>query len=153
MNDLTSKDSQSAVALHPVVGPTRVLMFQPQFSGKVEAGEKHQTIRPARKLPIQVGDKLSLREWTGKPYRSKQRVLRETVCTKTIGVRLDYFDLIEVGGQLLNRNAQQWFAQDDGFENSMAMLTWFAKTHGLPFSGVMIVWPKTLIKPTPVSVY
>jgi hypothetical protein len=51
----------------------KVLMFQPRFAPLVEAGTKTQTIRPVRRRPIVVGDELSLRAWTGLPYRSPQQ--------------------------------------------------------------------------------
>jgi hypothetical protein len=57
----------------------RVIMFQDRFAELVRGGDKCQTIRwSARCRP---GDVLSLRRWTGKPYRSKQETLREAVCT------------------------------------------------------------------------
>lgn len=60
-----------------------VVMFQPRFAALVESGAKLQTIRPWRVRMIDVGDVLDLRTWTGLPYRSKQRKLREAmVCEK-----------------------------------------------------------------------
>lgn len=59
-----------------------VIMFQPWLARKVEDGSKLTTIRGNRKRPIKVGDTLSLREWTGKPYRSKIRVIRTVICSK-----------------------------------------------------------------------
>jgi uncharacterized protein YqfB (UPF0267 family) len=59
---------------------SRTIMFQPRFARLVESGAKTQTIRVKSKakhprpLP-KPGDFLSLREWEGKPYRSKQRKL------------------------------------------------------------------------------
>ena len=32
------------------------------------------------------------------------------------------------------------FAEADGFKGFMDMAEWFAKTHGLPFKGVVIEW-------------
>ena len=51
---------------------TVVLMCQAQFAPMVESGDKRRTIRPRRKRPVKMGDHVSLRQWTGKPYRSKQ---------------------------------------------------------------------------------
>jgi hypothetical protein len=60
-----------------------VIMFQPRFAALVESGAKLQTIRPWRVRMIDVGDVVDLRTWTGLPYRSKQRRLREAmVCEK-----------------------------------------------------------------------
>jgi hypothetical protein len=56
-----------------------VRMFKPRFARLVETGEKLQTIRPMPKRLPEIGDHLSLREWTGKPYRSKQRTLCEAI--------------------------------------------------------------------------
>ena len=56
----------------------RVRTFKPQFAPLVKAGTKRQTIRPMPKRERDIpkeGDLESWREWTGKPYRSKQREL------------------------------------------------------------------------------
>lgn len=59
-----------------------IKLFQPRFAPMVKDGTKLNTIRPLpkreRDMP-QVGWDISLREWSGKPYRSKQRVLKESV--------------------------------------------------------------------------
>lgn len=47
-----------------------VRMFKPQFAPLVESGKKLQTVRPTPKRMPKPGDKISLREWTGLPYRS-----------------------------------------------------------------------------------
>jgi hypothetical protein len=60
-----------------------VYMFQDRFSELVRDGSKRQTIRKG--LPrCKPGDTMSLRRWTGKPYRSKQEELRVAVCTETV---------------------------------------------------------------------
>lgn len=124
-------------SLHPLVGPLRVVMFQPRFARLVEAGEKWQTIRPKRKIPVRAGDRLSLREWTGLPYRSKQRQLRdETVCER---VELFTLDVMRV------RADRDDFARADGFEDWPEMLNWFLCTHGYAFKGVTIYWPNVLM--------
>jgi hypothetical protein len=56
-----------------------VIMFQPRFAPLIEAGTKLQTIRPWRQRMIDVGDVVDLRTWTGLPYRSKQRRLRQAL--------------------------------------------------------------------------
>lgn len=58
----------------------KVLLFQPRFANLVAAGTKRQTIRPTRKIPIVRGDDLSLRQWQGLPYRSKQVELARGLC-------------------------------------------------------------------------
>ena len=53
-----------------------VKMFSQEFRNKILSGEKTSTIRPTPKgrWP-EVGGVISLREWKGRPYRSKQREL------------------------------------------------------------------------------
>ena len=124
------------------------LMFQSQFSPFVENGTKCQTIRPPRKRPIKTGDKLSLRRWQGAPYRSKQLVLRESVCMFTAPVHIMSYGgtvntpdaIIIVNGAKLGLTTRALFARDDGFMDLSSMLAWFEKTHGLPFEGVLIRW-------------
>jgi hypothetical protein len=123
------------------------LMFQPQFTDKVAGGCKRRTIRPVRKRPIRIGDKLSLRKWSGKAYRSPQVELRQETCIDTRLVRIQpnlsvanpcsllFLDGIEQGLE-----ARHWFAKDDGFLDWSEMVEWFRSTHGLPFEGVLIRW-------------
>lgn len=105
-----------------------ILLFQPKFHRAVEAGEKCQTIRPLRKRPILRGDQLSLRAWTGKPYRSKQRELRTAICQHIKHIIID------------ENFADDEEARRDGFCNAEEMRIWFQRVHGLPFSGVKITW-------------
>jgi hypothetical protein len=127
-----------------------VRMFKPQFAGLVERGEKLQTVRPIPKRMPKTGDRISLRAWEGKPYRSKQRVLREAVVATA--------EPITISEKTLERGLSCWvygggrsrgmdhFAQADGFKDWPALVEWFRETHGLPFSGVLIRW--TNAKPT-----
>lgn len=117
-----------------------VLMFQPWKARKVESGESRQTVRPERKNPILPGDDLSLREWTGKPYRSKQKVLREEICHSTRPVEIDVGAALYIGGNLCSEAMRNLFAREDGFDDYNAMLAWFEKNHSLPFTGVCIKW-------------
>jgi hypothetical protein len=119
-------------------------MFKPQFASLVESGVKLQTVRPTPKRMPKAGDSISLRMWTGKPYRSKQQVLRESFITevKTIwfnGVTILIDDPIAAFG-LLSSESQESFARADGFENLKAMSDWFEANHGLPFTGIVIKW-------------
>lgn len=111
---------------------TFVRMFQPRFAPLVESGAKFQTIRNTPKVLPRVGDRVSCREWTGKPYRSKQRVLREAEITLVGPVRIEF--------QETASRANHDFARNDGFEDFWDMLAWFEKTHGLPFDGILIQW-------------
>ena len=118
----------------------KVLLFQSRFAPKVAAGEKCQTIRPARKVPICPGDLLSLREWTGKPYRSKQRILRSARCTSVTSIAIDESAIV-VNGRALDALERFALSVQDGFDNAVYMRDWFRATHGLPFKGVLICWP------------
>ena len=112
---------------------THVILFQPQFADKVRDGSKLQTIRPPRKREIHPGDELSLRRWTGAPYRSKQEVLREAVCVEVEPILLRDWSY----GSDKHLDA---LARADGFADWPEMRDWFRATHGLPFRGVLIRW-------------
>jgi len=115
-------------------GGVRVILFQDQFAEKVREGSKRQTIRQTARC--KVGDWVSLRRWTGKPYRSKQEVLRTDVCTAVMPVRVDY-GVASVGGVVVDG---QDLAALDGFKDCEEMRDWFGATHGLPFLGWLIEW-------------
>lgn len=114
-----------------------VRMFKPQFAELVERGEKTQTVRPPPKRLPEPGDRISLRAWIGKPYRSKQRVLREATITKTLPITISALGCTLCG---LALHDEESFARADGFANRLEMLQWFKDTHGLPFTGVLICW-------------
>lgn len=121
-----------------------VRMFKPQFAPLVEAGTKCQTVRPKPKRMPSPGDRISLRMWTGKPYRSKQRLLRESEIVQVQriwfnGVTILLDDLKAENG-LLPRAEEEAFARADGFESLKAMAEWFEANHGLPFDGIVIKW-------------
>lgn len=122
----------------------KVLMFQSRSAPLVESGLKRQTIRPKRKHPIRPGDTLSLRTWSGKPYRSKQRVIRPaTSCNSVRGVAI--FPNRDKTEACMLVDGYNWtdhesMAKADGFANWKDMWTWFANTHGLPFEGDLITW-------------
>ena len=122
---------------------THVYLFKPQFAPLVEAGTKLQTVRPLRKRMPKAGDALSLRTWTGLPYRSKQRVLRETEC---IGVG---FVDIEITRGLRFACESDWattacreqFARNDGFSGWDELLMWFVATYNVTtFTGFVTYW-------------
>jgi hypothetical protein len=120
-------------------------LFQPRFAPLVEAGTKTTTIRKAPKRAIRAGDVLDLRTWIGKPYRSKQRKLRMATCTSVKPIEIDQFHgLVWLGegfGQtLLTKRQADRLARGDGFLDRADMAVWFERTHGLPFTGVLIEW-------------
>lgn len=121
-----------------------VLTFQPRFAPLVESGRKLHTIRGERKKPIKPGDLLSLRQWTGRPYMSPQRLLRQpTPCIAVTPIRVSWTDtgrpiLLDV--DILTPDQATALAIGDGFASSADMVAWFERTHGLPFHGVLIRW-------------
>ena len=99
------------------------------------------TIHPVRRRPINVGDRLSLRIWSGRPYASKQIVLIEPWCSGVHDVTLGVADAdIVVNGQALSYSASNLLASRDGFDSLPEMLELFKAMHGLPFTGQMISW-------------
>lgn len=116
-----------------------VRMFKPRFAALVEAGTKTQTVRPKPKRMPRPGDTISLRCWSGKPYRSKQRVIREAVITEVHPVFITPHGL-SVNRQLLTLADTEAFARADGFSDWANMRTWFEVEHGLPFEGILIRW-------------
>lgn len=119
-----------------------VRMFKPQFAPLVEAGMKCQTVRPTPKRMPKAGDRISLRMWTGKPYRSKQRVLREAVISEVSACSI-YESAVYVNGKPEHRHG---FAVADGFSDYGELAAWFKSTHGLPFDGVVIKWHNDQIR-------
>lgn len=121
-------------------------MFKPRFAAMVERGEKLQTVRPVPKRMPKPGDKISLRAWTEKPYRSKHRVLRDAVITSVYRITIeDPMRTRETWGLkkdgiCMSLEACKEFAKADGFTTMHEMLQWFHTTHGLPFEGIAIHW-------------
>ncbi len=116
-----------------------VRLFKPEFAELVRTGAKRQTVRPVPKRVPQLGDALSLRCWTGRPYRSAQVALRNAEVTSVSLVRIWQCGM-EVAGVRLSDAEIGLFAQADGFACVEEMLTWFHETHGLPFDGIVIQW-------------
>ena len=119
-----------------------VRMFKPRFAAMVENGTKLQTVRPTPKRMPQPGDTISLRCWTGLPYRSKQRVLREAEIrdVREIYICDEGICLYEIGGGAGWAPGEHGIAKADGFESWPEMREWFRETHGLPFDGIIIFW-------------
>ncbi len=116
-----------------------VRLFKPRFAELVRTGAKRQTVRPVPKRRPTPGDALSLRCWTGRPYRTAQVVLRNAEVTAVSSVSIRQCG-IEVAGVRLSDSEMRLFAQADGFACVEEMLTWFHETHGLPFDGIVIQW-------------
>jgi len=128
--------------LAPVSGSAFVRIFKPRFADLVESGAKVQTCRPTPKRMPKRGDSISLREWTGKPYRSKQRIIREATVTRTRRVEIwPQSAIIALDGQKLGYDEMLNFARADGFADHWDMIGWFSKEHGLDkFEGIVIYW-------------
>jgi hypothetical protein len=115
----------------------RVIMFQERFAEKVRGGEKLQTIRCSARC--KAGDILSLRRWTGKPYRSKQEILRVAICTVVSPVEINQWGLDDKDEGVFI-HCPETIAKRDGFSGWTEMREWFEATHGLPFNGYVIAW-------------
>jgi hypothetical protein len=122
----------------------RVILFQDRFAAKVKDGSKWHTIRKSARC--RKGDQLSLRRWTGRPYRSRQEVLREAECLSVLPIALGYgthADGIRLGETEIDTSARAELARGDGFACATDMLDWFREVHGLPFVGEIIYWADT----------
>ncbi len=120
-----------------------VKLFQPRFAPLVESGTKRQTIRPTPKRMPKIGDALSLRQWTGLPYRSPQRVLREASVKAVSACEIHGYGLIVRGRTFFvdsDRVELDAFSKEDGFKDWQDLLEWFESTHDLPFSGILLEW-------------
>jgi hypothetical protein len=125
-----------------------VRMFAGQFAGLVESGLKRQTVRPLPKRMPRPGDKISLRAWEGKAYRSPQRVLREAVISRVVKIRIEEGRIWVAGETAIVKYPQRSsgdqtldsFAAADGFAGWEEMRRWFGERYGLPFEGVLVCW-------------
>lgn len=114
-------------------------MFKPQFADAVENGTKLQTVRPRPMRMPKPGDEISCRAWTGKPYRSKQRILRQSLITEVLPIQL-FHESMYLNFHRVPADQREEFAKSDGFGAFSEMVDWFSQTHGLPFDGIVIIW-------------
>jgi hypothetical protein len=121
-----------------------VFVFQNRFEAPILAGRKPHTIRGHRRdgrPRAKVGETISLRVWTGKPYRSKQREFARAVVEFAFPVRITDKTITRVDyAPRQVRLVKEWIARNDGFRDWSEMRDWFAATHGLPFEGVLVKW-------------
>lgn len=139
------------------IAPRRfVRLFKPRFAELVRSGKKVQTVRPVPKRMPHRGDILDARQWSGKPYRSKQIQLGEfeifdvkVCCITTEGIFQQPPDgclLAVVGCKIiaLTDGDADRFARADGFKDFIEMRQWFSREHGLSvekhFDGIIIYW-------------
>jgi hypothetical protein len=124
-----------------------VKLFKPEFAEKIRAGIKRSTIRPRPERWPQIWTPISLRQWSGKPYRSPQIILATATitaaryCTVRAGSieidrrELDYCDLCAL-------------AAKEGFDDFAQMLFWFIRNHQLPLDGILIEWSEPQVHGT-----
>lgn len=122
----------------------RARLFKSQFAPLVKSGAKRQTLRPTPKRMPKIGEKESWREWTGKPYRSRQNELARVELTKVERIAVNTFpteDLIILGGmkrRLATLEEQEQIAVADGFKSFKEMGRWFHSQYGECFDGILI---------------
>ncbi|WP_035238125.1 hypothetical protein [Desulfobacter vibrioformis] len=115
------------------------LNYKKQFAGKVESGEKRQTIRARRKDGKDPRPGQTLYHFYG--LRTKYcRKLREDVCKSTEAITIEGRHNVVVGTITLSLAAETNLANADGFYTSIEFFDFFEKTHGFPFHGLIIKW-------------
>lgn len=121
-----------------------VRLFKPQFAPAVLAGTKCCTIRAKSKISIQPGDTLDLRQWSARPYASKQIKLREALCTRVRDLNIIDETLVALRErglsqpQILLPEQVALLAECDGFESVAAFFDFFRSR--FPFYGELIEW-------------
>jgi len=116
-------------------------MIQERFVELVRTGAKTQTIRQTARC--EPGDTLSIRRWTGKPYRSKQELVYTAKCVNVMPVTIGeggFVSHFSDNVMLVASPKADGFARADGFKSAEEMIGWFRDTHGLPFKGFIIHW-------------
>jgi len=113
--------------------------FQPQFHQPILSGVKISTIRGSQWC--NVGDRVALRYWIGSPYRSKMGILSTAIVDLVATVVMND-DGVFVDGVY---QADQTLPTQEGFRGDAVngwprMMSWFEKTHGLPYSGILTRW-------------
>lgn len=118
-----------------------VLMVRNRWEAPILDGSKDTTIRPHRKdgkPRAKPGQELSIRVWTGKPYRSKQREICRRFVKFVFPVRITSRSIHRP--DIKSNLSRMKVAKADGFQNWIEMREFFRVMHGLPFEGVLIHW-------------
>lgn len=119
-----------------------LLGFKKQFIDKILSGEKRSTIRKYRKDAKNPHPGQTLYLYSG--LRTKScRKLKEVVCKSVSSIYIDRNGYnIDVTVELKDYDALSIaiLAQSDGFDTITDFFDFFEKTHGLPFSGLLIEW-------------
>lgn len=127
----------------------RVITFQPRFHDPIRQGIKRSTIRKqGKRPPPKIGDLLSLRTWTGIPYRSKQATLSEQPCAGVRPIELGLSNLgiwqVSRRNMLLTAAERRELALVEGFASDTDMQHWFVTNHklapGKQIEAIQIEW-------------
>lgn len=122
-----------------------VIIFQPRFVKPLLDGTKRQTIRPYRRRPIRVGERLDLRRWEGTAYRSRQLPILVADCVGVFDVMIDRqaIRVGTLGAVETRRDRLDEFARRDGFGSWQEMQEFFdgrCAGYQLPFFGSLIIF-------------
>lgn len=118
--------------------------FKKQFAPRILDGSKRQTIRGHRKRHAWPGERLQL--FTGMRTKYCKKILEpDPLCLAVLPVWIDVPRCIEPCRLQLADGPAQWlddgFAIADGFDNALAMIGFWLKSHGPGrFDGVLIRW-------------
>lgn len=118
-----------------------VLTFKPRFRPKVLDHTKLNTMRANRKRPVKVGDVLSLRGWSGRPYMTPQIRLMDVICTRVTAVAIEEGSFwTSDGEESCQPGVLDAFAVRDGFADFTDLIAYFREQGPLPFVGTLIGW-------------
>lgn len=108
-----------------------VYLFKKRFVSRVEDERKLRTMRPKRKdkLRPKPGDRISLRFWAGAPYRSAQRIIRNSIIKSVSDVVIERGKFPIVNDVRLTATEAHDFARYDGFTDFADMQEWFQHEH------------------------
>lgn len=115
----------------------KVLIFEPELAPRVASGEKKHTIR--KRGTCAVGEMLSLRKWSARPYWSKQEEIKRVCCWRVRKLEVTATEM-RINGTVLTQDEMAVFAQSDGFDSADEMIGFLQCAYGLPFAGETIEW-------------
>lgn len=110
----------------------RVILFKERFRDPILSGVKTSTIR--KKARCRAGDTLSLRCWTGKPYRSKQMTFATRICAGVMPVVIEEGHMV-MNGIPVNKAMREALALTDGFERFRDMEDFLKRPTDSPLLG------------------
>lgn len=108
------------------------------FREKILDGSKRQTIRAIRKRAIATGDKLFL-YWKQQSPKDCEK-LGEATCTSVRHIQIMRNGYVMPYESQMVKARLDTFAIADGFESWDDLVSYFEKSYGLPFKGVLIQW-------------